>query len=123
MGLLMFSFTSSVFLHEITAHIEQHLSDSNLNVEELTDLLGMSRTDLHRKLDRTVGMSTTEYMRYLRLQHAAELLLAKPDWPVGQVAMEVGFNSQSYFSRRFRELFGISAKDWRQRNMRAGDRT
>lgn len=44
----------------------------------MTRFVGMSRTDLHRKLEKTVGMSATEYIRFVRLYKAAELLIKEP---------------------------------------------
>ena len=76
--------------------------------------MGLSRTALHRRLSETVGMSATEYLCYLRLRRAAMLLLTEPNWTVGRISMEVGFGSQSYFSRRFRQWYGMSATVYRK---------
>ncbi|MBI5915286.1 MAG: helix-turn-helix transcriptional regulator [Bacteroidetes bacterium] len=103
------------FVQNLDGCIEAHLSDASLNVKRLLRLVGMSRTDLHRKLDRTVGMSTTEYVRNKRLEKAAELLREQPEWSVSQVAQEVGFGNQSYFTVRFKEVFGCCPGAWRER--------
>ncbi len=105
------------FVQNIHVHIETHLSDATLNVKRLLRLVAMSRSDLHRKLDRTVGMSATAYLRYVRLQQAAKLLLHQPTWGIYKVALEVGFSSQSYFTRRFREVFGCCPAKWRERSV------
>ncbi len=97
--------SSARFLDNLDSEIETHLSDNTLTVTRLTRLIGMSRTNLHRKLERSVGMSATEYVRKKRLEKAAELLKEQPDWSICQVAMEVGFDNQGYFTRRFREVF------------------
>ncbi|MCB0518896.1 MAG: helix-turn-helix transcriptional regulator [Lewinellaceae bacterium] len=102
------------FLENLQTQLTQHLSDSSLDVQRLTRLVGMSRSDLHRKLSQATGMSTTEYMRYVRLRRAAELLLKQPNWSIYQVALEVGFANISYFSRRFKESFGVCPAAWRQ---------
>jgi len=100
-------------LEEIDAQLMPHLADSTLTVKRLTRLVGMSRTDLHRKLSQSAGMSTTEYVRQKRLEKAAELLKEQPDWSVYQVALEVGFDNQGYFTRRFKEVFGKCPGAWR----------
>ena len=105
------------FLHNLNAQIEGHISDEKLTVHRLLRLIAMSRTNLHRKLTRSVGMSATEYIRYVRLHRAAELLLENRDWTIYCVALEVGFSSQSYFTKRFREVFGICPAAWRQRHV------
>lgn len=106
--------TQERFLQTLDSQIETHLSDHTLTVKRLLRLVGMSRSDLHRKLEKTVGMSTTEYVRQKRLEKAAELLKQKSEWSVYQVALEVGFENQSYFSRRFKEVFGRCPGAWRE---------
>ncbi len=103
-----------LFLKNLNAEIERHLPDSQLNVPKLTRLVGMSYSNLHRKLVRAAGMSMMRYIRHKRLQNAAKLLLEHPDWTISQVALEVGFNSHSYFSKRFRDVFGVCPMEWRQ---------
>ena len=94
------------FTQNLDGGIQAHLSDSSLTVKRLLRFVGMSRTGLHRKLEQTVGMSTTEYLRHVRLEKAAVLLLEEREWSICQVALEVGFESQSYFTVRFKEVFG-----------------
>lgn len=101
------------FLENLQTQLTQHLSDSSLDVHRLTRLVGMSRSDLHRKLRRHTGMSTTEYIRHIRLEKAAVMLVKYPTWSIYQIALEVGFGNQSYFSRRFKEEFGMCPMEWR----------
>ena len=93
---------ANFFIEDLNFQIRQHLSDSSLNVHRITRLVGMSRTDLHRKLTRMVGMSTSEYVRNIRLNTATKLLLEKPEWTISQISQEVGFNNYCYFSKRFK---------------------
>jgi AraC-like DNA-binding protein len=109
--------TQPCFLNNLQAQIEQHIADDNLTVCKLVRILAMSRTNLHRKLVRSVGMSATEYIRYVRLHKAAALLLETRELSVYQVALEVGFNSQSYFTKRFREMFGVCPIAWREKRL------
>ena len=104
------------FLMNLNGQIEKHLSDNNLTINRMTRLVGMSRTDLHRKLEKTVGMSASEYIRFVRLHKAAELLINEPEWSIYQVSLEVGFINQSYFTRRFHELFGVCPVIFREQN-------
>lgn len=62
-------------------------------------------------------MSASAYKRHLRLAKAMDLLREQPDWSVYQVALEVGFRSLSYFTKKFKELFGCSPKVARRRNL------
>jgi AraC-like DNA-binding protein len=95
------------FLRQLDDRLGERLFDSNLTVTRILRLVFMSRTDLHRKLKREAGMSATEYIRSERLKKARKLLSERPDLPVGRVASEVGFGSQSYFTRKFKEMFGV----------------
>ena len=65
------------FLHVLTSCIRAHLHDPSLCLPKLLRLLGMSRSDLHRKLKAATGMSATEYIRYLRLRQSTT-----PDVPL-----------------------------------------
>lgn len=93
------------FIEHLNVQIAAHLSDPTLDVRRLLRLIGMSRTDLHRKLKTATGMSTTAYIRYIRLQQAASMLKEQREWSLYQIALEVGFSSQSYFTRKFKEQF------------------
>ena len=101
----------------LLSRIAAYAFTDNLTVQKLVRLIAMSRTDLHRKLTNTVGMSATEYVRRIRLFKASVLLLERPDLSIYQVALEVGFNSQSYFTKRFREIFGENPTSWRKRSL------
>ena len=57
-------------------------------------------------------MST--YIQQLRLEHAAQLLLEQPEKSIVQIAVEIGFTSNAYFSNRFRQQFGMSPSDYRR---------
>ncbi len=103
------------FLEKFNIEIEPYLSDCNLSVYRLIRLIYMSRTDLHRKLYKAIGMSTTEYIRYIRIRKAAHLLLAHSDWSINQVASEVGFRNQGYFTKRFKEIYEACPMEFRER--------
>lgn len=106
-------FQQETFLQNLNTQIAEHLSDSSLTVRRLLRLVGMSRTDLHRKLDRATGMSATEYIRHIRLHRAAILIKEQPHWSIYQIALEVGFESQSYFTRKFKEQYGVCPMTFR----------
>jgi AraC-like DNA-binding protein len=109
--------TQPLLSESFFARIKDHVFNDSLTVQKLARLIAMSRTDLHRKLTCLVGMSATEYIRHIRLSRASVLLLEKPGLSIYQVALEVGFNNQSYFSKRFREVFGYSPKEWRMQKL------
>lgn len=106
-----------LFLTVLNSEIEKNLSDNNLSIQKMTRLVGMSRTDLHRKLHKAVGMSATKYIRFIRLQRASTLLLENQEWSVSYISLEVGFNNQSYFTTKFKELFGVCPCAFREQRL------
>ncbi len=100
------------FLSLVHETLEAHLSDENFGIAELCELLKISRTQLHRKLKKLTGQSTSHYIRSLRLD-IAKGLLEKTDLNVSEVAFTVGFSSANYFSKVFKEEFGSAPKEVR----------
>lgn len=98
--------SQSEFISQINHRIGDRLFDPGLTVKKILRLVFMSRTDFHRKLKRETGLSATAYIRKERLNKAKTLLKENPGIPVGKVAHAVGFNNGSYFSKKFKELFG-----------------
>lgn len=93
------------FVEQLQKTIEQHLDDSDFNVEALSEELSMSRAQLFRKTKTLMGISPVELIRHIRLRKAKQMLL-NTDQTIQQVAYSVGFTSPSYFSKCYRELFG-----------------
>jgi signal transduction histidine kinase/ligand-binding sensor domain-containing protein/CheY-like chemotaxis protein len=94
------------FLQRLRQTLEAHLSEEDFGIPQLCRTLGMSRTQLHRKLKALTGRSTSIYLRSLRLAKARELLKSS-DLNVSEVAYEVGFSSPGYFTQVFSEEFGM----------------
>ena len=93
------------FVEQLQKTIEQHMDDSDFNVEALSEELSMSRAQLFRKTKTLMGISPVELIRHIRLRKAKQMLL-NTDMTIQQVAYSVGFTSPSYFSKCYRELFG-----------------
>ncbi|MEL6812205.1 MAG: two-component regulator propeller domain-containing protein, partial [Bacteroidota bacterium] len=80
------------FLLRITEIVENHLTDSSFDVQRFADEIFMSRSQLYRKLKKSTGYSTTEFIRLIRLKRAAELL-SKNTGNVSEIAYRVGFDN------------------------------
>ena len=100
------------FISSIRKAIEENLDDEYFGIQELCKTIGMSRAQLHRKIKALTGLSTSIYIRSIRLHHAKRLL-QKAELNIAQVAYEVGFRDPKYFSRTFSEAFGQSPKEFR----------
>lgn len=99
--------TDEIFLNKVMTAVEQNMSEEEFGVEELARAVAMSRSQLHRKLAALTGRSPSEVLRTTRLLRAKELLQKKAGTP-SEVAYKVGFNSHTYFSKCFKEEFGMS---------------
>ncbi|WP_428665819.1 ATP-binding protein [Runella sp.] len=99
------------FIQKAHAIVEAHLSDSRFDIEDFCKEIGMSRTNLHRKLKALTGVSTTEFIRKIRLEKAAQLLRQR-NVTVSEIAYRVGFESLPYFSKSFQEQFGMSPSEY-----------
>ena len=82
------------------------MNSSEYNVEQLSTDMGMSRMNLYRKLQAITGQTPTEFIRTIRLKRAAQLL-QDGKLNVSEVADRVGFSSSSYFTKCFKEQFGV----------------
>ncbi|MEL7532852.1 MAG: ATP-binding protein [Bacteroidota bacterium] len=101
------------FMRRLRAIILERLDDNNLSVTALCEAIGMARTPLHNKLKALIGMSTTEYVRYVRLTEAKRML-NMPELNVSEVSYQCGFQSPGYFTKRFKELYGVSPSQFRE---------
>ena len=102
-----------IFLKKIESILLENLEDENFSSEELACQLFLSRSQVHRKIKALTGMSTSIYIRFIRLQKAKELL-ASNDLSISEIAYQVGFKSPVYFSQVFKEMFGMSPSESRK---------
>lgn len=98
-------------MERIMQVINALLEKPEFNVEMLARETGLSRTQLHRKMKELTGMSSSDFIRNLRLRQAAALL-QHADVNITQVAYAVGFTSQSHFSTAFKRLYGLSPSEY-----------
>lgn len=104
------SSAEDIFLQKLMAAIEANLGEEDFGVEELAKEVAMSRSQLHRKLVALTGQSPSEVLRNTRLLRAKELL-QKKSATASEVAFQVGFASHAYFSKCFKEEFGVSPSE------------
>ncbi len=98
-------------MERIMRSVNKNLSDSDFSVEMLTKEVGISRAQLHRKMKEMTGLSTSEFIRNIRLEQAARLL-REQKINVTQVAYTVGFSNLAHFSTIFRKHFGVSPSEY-----------
>ena len=99
------------FLDELLSKIELEMDNSDLSVKLLSEMLAISSTNLYRKIKALTGQTATEFIRNIRLKRAAQLL-KNEGLNVSEVMYMVGFTHRSYFTRCFKDLFGVSPKSY-----------
>ena len=106
--------TDEQLIKRVGEIVFENLGKSEFSVDDLCVNIGMSKATLYRKLKALTGQSTNEFIQTTRLKYAARIL-SQTDKSVSEVAYEVGFSDPYYFSRAFKKLFGVSPKQWRER--------
>lgn len=98
--------SDQVLMDRILMVIEDRIDDSTLSVDELSKEVGLSRSQLHRKIVALTGKSTSIFIRNIRLRMAHEML-KKHLGNISEISDRVGFSSPSYFNRCFKEMYGV----------------
>ncbi|MEX0287727.1 MAG: two-component regulator propeller domain-containing protein [Flavobacteriaceae bacterium] len=99
------------FILKLNKAIFAHLNDHKLNVDFLSDKMGLSRVQLYRKVMAITGLSTSDLIRRIRMQKASDLLRA--NWgSISEIAYEVGFNNLPYFTRTFKKFYNKTPSDY-----------
>jgi AraC-like DNA-binding protein len=99
----------------VEAAIAEHLADPDFGVAELAMATALSASQLRRRMKEIYDRTPVQLLRRRRLEAGARLLQDREDVTIGKVAYAVGFNSQSHFSRSFREAFGTPPRSTRGR--------
>ena len=98
------------FLKQLQAIIQKNLSDSEFGVENMGQQIGLSRVQLYRKVKAMTGSSVVDLLRKARLAKARRLLETR-SMSVSEVAYEVGFSAPSYFTKCFKDEYGMLPGD------------
>jgi signal transduction histidine kinase/DNA-binding response OmpR family regulator len=101
------------FLTKALQIIENHLTESEFSVDDFCTAIGISKTHVYRKLKALTNQSFTEFLRTIRLKRAASLLSIKTG-NLTEIAYQTGFTNLSYFSRSFKEQFGVNPSEYSQ---------
>jgi len=103
------------FLQKAKKTVEENMSDFDFSIENFAEKMSLSRIQLHRKLKALISQSAGDFLRTVRLNHAARLIKSKSG-NITQITFEVGFNNLSYFSKCFREQFGMLPSEYANQN-------
>lgn len=105
--------TDKKFLEELLKVIEHNLNEPDLNAATLEDALAISKMQLYRRLKSLAGMTPAEFIKRIRLKHAADMLIAS-QFTVSEIFYRTGFNNKSYFFREFKKIYHCAPNEYRQ---------
>ena len=98
------------FMQKVLDYINENIAETNLNVEHLADDMSLSRSQLYRKIKAITGMTVNELIRKIRLERAKQMIENGVE-SISEVGFKVGFSSPSYFSKCFKNQFGMLPTD------------
>lgn len=96
-------------------YLAEHIDDGELNIAGMAAAMNMSRSALFEKCRASTGMAPLEYLRSMRFCKAAEMLRSG-DGSISQIAYATGFNDSHYFSKAFRQRFGMTPSEYRRKH-------
>ena len=103
--------TDERFINKLEKLIYDNLSDQNLNVDSLADIMNMSRSTLYRKIKDLSNLSPNELINIARLKKAAELLQSG-EYKIYEISEIVGYKSQTSFGRNFQKQFKMTPSEY-----------
>jgi len=101
----------AIFIQKAMEIVDRHISDADFSSAEFCREIGMSRSQLHRKLKALTSQPASEFIRTIRLKQAAGLI-KESQLSVEEISYRVGFNSPAYFTKCFKALFGKTPSEW-----------
>jgi len=103
------------FMEQVLQIMEENFKTVSFSAENLSALLFVSYSTCLRKVKAITGMSVTEYINHYRLQKAAYWLKENQEKTILQIALDLGYNSQSYFNRVFKKHFNCTPSQYREK--------
>ena len=103
--------TEEIFLNKLMDFTELVWNEENLDVRSLCTQIGLSKSQLYRKITSLTGYTPNEFIKQFRLKRALKLI-EKQESNISQIAYETGFSDPSYFSKCFHKQFGILPSDY-----------
>ena len=100
------------FLSTLDSWIYNHLEETNMNIDELARIMEFGRSSFYRKVNTLTGMTPNNYIRRIRMEKSKELL-EETNLTISEVAYKTGFNTAFYFSKCFKDYYGMSPSHYR----------
>lgn len=101
-------------INRVIDYIEQNI-DSTMTLDKLSEVANFSKYHFHRIFSSIMGETLNGFIKRIRAQKAASMLISNPKLSITEIALDCGYQSSAVFSRAFREYFNISPSDFRNR--------
>lgn len=108
-----FGSMEQTFVNKLNQIIKTNIDNPDFSVENLADLLNISRIQLYRKIKAMFDVNVSDYINNIRLEQAKSML-QNPDFTISEIAYKTGFSSPNYFSTVFKNKFGVSPNVFRK---------
>lgn len=102
---------NALLVKKLKAFVMEHVSESNISVEELCSVVNLSRSQLYRNLKAVTGFTPAEFVKEVKLRYARHVLENKKPRTISEAAYAAGFSTPSYFTKLYRERFGQHPRD------------
>lgn len=103
-----------LFLAKLTSLLEENISNGDLSVDDVARMMGMSRSVYFKKLKALTGIGPNDFFKSIRMQRAAELLDAG-ELSITEISYSIGISDAHYFSKCFKQKFGVTPTEWRRK--------
>ncbi|MFI1743270.1 hybrid sensor histidine kinase/response regulator transcription factor [Thalassobellus sediminis] len=104
-------------LDKATKAIIDNISDPDYKLDNLLSEIGIGRSQFYRKINSITGQNPSSFIRTIRLKYASELLF-KNEYSIKEITHMSGFNSTAYFSKTFRELYGLTPTEYLEQKLK-----
>ncbi len=105
----------TLFISQVTKYTEQHMSDTNFNINSIVKEFNYGRSVFYKKIKTLTGHTPTEFVKTIRMKHAAKSL-KNTQKAVNEISSMVGYSDSDYFCRAFKKHFGVTPSDYRNKN-------
>ncbi|MEG1585254.1 MAG: two-component regulator propeller domain-containing protein [Bacteroidales bacterium] len=102
-----------IFIENLIHTLEENMENSELTVDDLVSMAGLSRSVFFKKLKSLTGLAPIEFIREMRIKRAAQLIETR-QYNISQVAYMVGMNDPRYFSRCFKQKYGMTPTEYKE---------
>ena len=104
--------SAEIFLNKVTKIIDENIDNDTLNMQQLSDLLYMSRSSLSKKIKMITGLKPTEFINRYKVEKSKHLLIVT-NWQIIRISDALGFCSQQYYCRLFKKHVGVNPTNFR----------